>query len=155
MNQALEDLATRLSLDDPAHERLRLEFAYACVLRVKHFIEEPAVAECLFGLGQFLSGAVGRAQLDAWAAQAARLANRHPGSKSIDGTGHAAVSATYAVANAVAGRALQAAQYAAYAMVYGQGGYGAVADRESFEPEFRWQVEQLSSLAGMGRGTIA
>ncbi len=154
MNQALERLATKVSLSDPIHERLRLEFAYACALRVKHFIEEPMVADCLFGLGQFLSGAVGRAHLEALAAQAARLANRHPGSKSIDGTGHAAVSATYAVANALAGKALQAAEYAAYAMVYGQGGYGAVADRESFEPEFQWQVEHLSSLAGTDGGTV-
>jgi hypothetical protein len=40
------------------------------------------------------------------------------------------------VANALAGKAFQAADYAAYAMVYGQGGYGAVADRESFKSEF-------------------
>jgi hypothetical protein len=62
--------------------------------------------------------------------------------------GHAAVSATYAVAHALAGKALQAADYAAYAMVYGQGGYGAVADRESFGPEFRWHVDRPRSLAG-------
>ena len=31
---------------------------------------------------------------------------------------------------------------------YGQGGYGAVADRESFEPEFSWQATCLASLAG-------
>lgn len=153
MNPALERLATKLSLNDPANERLRLEFGYACVLRVKHFIEEPMVADCLFELGQFLAGAATRSRLAAFAAQAARLANQHPGSKSIDGAGHAAVSATYAVAHALAGKALQAAEYAAYAMVYGQGGYGAVADRESFEPEFQWQVEQLSSLAGQGGGT--
>ena len=60
--------------------------------------------------------------------------------------GHAAVSATYAVARAVAGKALQAVDYAAYAAVYGQGGYGAVADRESFEPEHAWQVDCLASL---------
>ena len=119
MNQALERLATKLSLNDPTNERLRLEFGYACVLRVKHFIEEPMVADCLFGLGQFLTGAVCRAHLEALATQAAHLANQHQGSKSIDGAGHAAVSATYAVANALAGKALQAAEYAAYAMVYG------------------------------------
>ena len=60
--------------------------------------------------------------------------------------GHAAVSASYAVANALAGKALQCAQYAAYAAVYGEGGYGAVADRASFEPELRWQVERLTAL---------
>ena len=153
MNQALERLAEELALNEPANERRRLEFGYSCALRVKHLIEEPTVADCLFGLGQFLTGSVGHAHLEALAIQASRQANQHQGSKSIDGAGHAAVSATYAVANALAGKALQAAEYAAYAMVYGQGGYGAVADRESFEPEFRWQVSRLSSLAGRSGGT--
>ena len=76
----------------------------------------------------------------------ANLANKHQGSESIDGCGHAAVSATYAIANALAGKACQAAEYAAYAVVYGRGGSGAVADRESFEPEFQWQVACLSSM---------
>lgn len=153
MNEALERLAKSVALDGPANDRMRLEFGYACALRVKHFIEEPAVADCLFVLGQFLSGAVDRSHLEVIATQASHLANQHQGSKSIDGAGHAAVSATYAVANALAGKALQAADYAAYAMVYGQGGYGAVADRGSFEPEFQWQVACLSSLVGNSGGT--
>ena len=147
MNQALEHLAEKLGLNEPAQELLRLRFGYACALRVSHFIEEQAVADCLSGLGRFLGGTIDRAHLEEQAAQAARLANRHQGSRSIDGAGHAAVSATYAVAHALAGKALQAAEYAAYAMVYGQGGYGAVTDRESFEPEYRWQLSRLSSLA--------
>ena len=150
MNEALERLARSVGLNEPRHERLRLEFGHACVLRVKHFIEEPAVADCVVGLEQFLGGALDRGGLEALAMQASGLANRHQGSKSIDGAGHAAVSATYAVANALAGKALQAADYAAYAIVYGEGGYGAVAERESFEPEFQWQVECLASLAGRG-----
>jgi len=153
VNQTLERLATELALNESANERLRLEFGYACVLRVKQFIEEPAVADCLFGLSQFLCGTIGRPHLEALATLASRLANQHQGSKSLDGAGHAAVSATYAVANALAGKALQAADYAAYAKVYGQGGYGAVAERESFEPEFQWQVEHLLSLAGKNGGT--
>jgi hypothetical protein len=56
------------------------------------------------------------------------------------------VSATYAVANAVQGKPLEAASYAAYAIVYAQGGSAAVADPESFEPEFQWQLSLLSSL---------
>lgn len=148
MNEALERLARNIGLNEPGHDRLRLEFGHACVLRVKHFIEEPAVVDCLSGLEQFLGGSLDRVGLDALAVQAAHLANQHQGSKSLDGAGHAAVSATYAVANALAGKALQAADYAAYAMVYGQGGYGAVADRESFEPELQWQVACLASLAG-------
>jgi len=100
----------------------------------------------LVDLGQYLSGASGRSSLEALATQATVLANKHQGSKSIDGCGHAAVSATYAVANALGGKARQAAEYAAYAVVYGQGGYGAVADRGSFASEFQWQVACLSSL---------
>ncbi|MDF2462738.1 MAG: hypothetical protein K0Q43_973 [Ramlibacter sp.] len=147
-SEALDRLAEQVQLDAPANERLRLEYGYACALRVKHFLEEPAVADCLSGLGQYLAGTLGRTQLDRLAEDAARLARQHQGSTSIDGSGHAAVSASYAVANALAGKARQAAEYAAYAAVYGQGGYGAVSDRESFEPEFQWQADCLASLAG-------
>ncbi|HVE53962.1 MAG TPA: hypothetical protein VNB23_11325 [Ramlibacter sp.] len=147
MNEALDLLARQVKLDDPAQERLRLAFGHACALRVRHLLEEPAAADCLSGLGDFLAGRIDRARFEALCAEAARLANRHPGSRSIDGCGHAAVSATYAVANALAGKARQAADYAAYATVYGQGGYAAVAERESFEPEFRWQVACLAGLA--------
>ena len=150
MNQALERLAGELRLDDPGNERLRLEFGYACAMRVKHLLEDPDVAECLLALGEFLRGSVDRSRLAADAQRANVLANQHQGSKSIDGCGHAAVSASYAVANALAGKALQAADYAAYAVVYGQGGHGAVADRESFGPEFQWQLACLASLAGRG-----
>jgi hypothetical protein len=150
VNESLDRLAKDVALDAPANDRLRLEFGYACALRVKHLLEEPAVAECLFGLGQYLGGSIDRAHLESLAVEAARLANQHQGSRSIDGCGHAAVSATYAVANALAGKARQAAEYAAYATVYGEGGYGAVAERESFAPEFTWQAECLASLSGHG-----
>ncbi|HEY3047113.1 MAG TPA: hypothetical protein VGJ72_06575 [Polaromonas sp.] len=147
MNYALDRLAKDLALADTGHERLRLEFGYACALRVKHLLEEPAVEQCLLGLGAYLAGSTDREYLRTLAAEAARLANHHQGSKSIDGCGHAAVSATYAVAKAVEGKALEAASYAAYAVVYAQGGYAAAADRGSFEPEFEWQVNSLTSLA--------
>lgn len=146
MNDALERIAREVSLASPSNDRLRLEFGYACAQRVKHLLEEPAVVECLQALEQHLQGTADHATFARFVAQAARLANQHQGSKSIDGCGHAAVSATYAVANALAGKALQAAEYAAYAAVYGQGGYGAVAERESFEPEFAWQANCLACL---------
>ena len=153
MNRALERLAQEVALAEPTNERLRLQFGHACASRASHFIEDPAVAACLDALRQYLAGRLSRPDLDQAAERAARLANQHQGSRSIDGAGHAAVSATYAVANAIAGKAVQAAEYAAYAVVYGQGGYGAVADRESFGPEFEWQVSHLLSLAGRpGRG---
>ena len=147
MNQALETFAAKIGLPDPANERLRLAFAYACANRVRHLLEEPAVEDCLAVLGRFLEGTADLAALEGARIAAARLANGHQGSKSIDGCGHAAVSATYAVANAVQGNALAAASYAAYAAVYAQGGYAAVAERVSFEPEFSWQLASLSALA--------
>ncbi|WP_326542515.1 hypothetical protein [Pseudorhodoferax sp.] len=147
MNDALDALAARIALDAPSHEGLRLAFGHACAARVEQFIEQPAVLACLHGLGAFLAGTLPPAEFAALAAQAMQLASQHQGSRSLDGTGHAAVSATYAVANALAGKAHQAADYAAYAAVYGQGGYGAVADPESFEPEFAWQLACFARLA--------
>jgi hypothetical protein len=150
MNYALDRLAEEVALADPGKERLRLEFGYACAMRVKHLLEVPEVEGCLLGLGEYLAGSSSRDCLSKLAGEAARLANHHRGSKSIDGCGHAAVSATYAVANAVEGKALEAASYAAYAVVYAQGGYAAVAERESFEPEFQWQLSTLVGLARQG-----
>lgn len=148
MNDALDALSQQLGLGLAcAHERLRLAFGHACACRVEQFIEQEDVSHCLHGLGAYLDGTIGQAELAALAAQATRLANQHQGSRSLDGSGHAAVSATYAVANALAGKARQAADYAAYAAVYGQGGYGAVADRQSFEPELAWQLGCLARLA--------
>jgi len=146
-NHALARLASNLGLEQPGNESLRWRFALACVSRVRHLLEDPAVDACLGMLGRYVDGSAERIALDAAAADAARLANRHPGSKSIDGCGHAAVSASYAVAKALQGRALEAASYAAYAAVYAQGGAAAVADLDSFQPEFDWQVAQLSALA--------
>jgi hypothetical protein len=152
VNDALDRVAKEVSLDSPGNERLRLEFGYACACRVEQFLEQAAVLECLRGLGAFLSGSISQAELAALVTEADRLANHHQGSRSLDGSGHAAVSASYAVAKALAGKALQAADYAAYAAVYGQGGYGAVADRQSFESEFSWQSSCLASLAGYSLG---
>lgn len=149
MNKALDQLSAAVALDAASSERLRLEFGQACAERVRHLLEDTVVGKCLDALGAFLAGTLERAELEAWAEVASKHANQHQGSKSIDGCGHAAVSAAYAVANAVAGRARQAADYAAYAIVYAEGGYGAVADPESFAIEHRWQVAKLASLAGL------
>jgi hypothetical protein len=147
MNQELDRLAREIGLEDPGNERLRLLFGHACVSRAVHLLESDAVRDGLAVLGEYLEGRVDREKLEVAARLVQRLAREHPGSKSLDGCGHAAVSATYAVAKALAGSALQAAEYAAYAVVYGQGGYGAVADRASFEPEFAWQALRLRDLA--------
>jgi hypothetical protein len=154
MNQALAQLAAELGLSEPGNHSVRLAFGLACVSRVQHLLEDPRAADCLSVLGAFVAGNVDANALTAAAQDIAQIANHHRGSNSIDGSAHAAVSATYAVANALAGRALEAASYAAYAAVYAYGGY-AVNDPASFETEFAWQVEQLRELAvaaGLARG---
>ena len=150
MNEALEQLAAEVGLQQAGNERLRLAFGYACAERVRHLLEDPEVIECLRILGETLRGSVDEEDLRRSRQEADRLANHHQGSKSIDGCGHAAVSASYAVANAINGRALQAASYAAYATVYAEGGSGAVAQREAFDPVFKWQVQVLRCLATCG-----
>ncbi len=147
MNHALNSLASELDLAAEAGEHLRLQFTQACVDRIAHLLEDPDVIRCAQGLRRYLDGQIDRQELDRLAREAASLANHHQGSRSLDGCGHAAVSATYATAHGLAGRALQASDYAAYAMVYGEGGHGAVTDRESFEPEYQWQARCLASLA--------
>jgi hypothetical protein len=146
MNLALSQLADEIGLDDPRHDALRHAFAYACVERVRHLLEDPRAIACLDVLDDYVQGRADAAQLAAAAQEAAGVARSHRGSNSLDGSAHAAVSATHAVARAVAGRALEAASYAAYASVYAYGGY-AVKDPATFEPEYEWQVRQLRRLA--------
>jgi hypothetical protein len=118
MNEELERLAREISLGDECHEALRLAFGLACVERVRHLLEDAQAVECLDILRAHVSGNASRGELAQARERIERVANSHRGSQSIDGTSHAAVSATYAVANALAGKALQAASYAAYATVY-------------------------------------
>jgi hypothetical protein len=147
MNAELDRVASELNLATPESRELALTFGLACAKRVEHLLEEPEVLECLQVLEQYVSGSVSTVPLAKAAETAARLANRHRGSQSIDGCGHAAVSATYGVSKALAGRAVEAAKYCAYAAVYAAGGYAAVAEREAFEPEFTWQLQRLKALA--------
>jgi hypothetical protein len=151
MNRELSDAARAIGLAEPARELLRLAFGLACVTRVEHLLEEPRAIACVATLRRFVAGEIDRAALDEATQEIAAIANSHRGSNSIDGSAHAAVSATYAAANALAGRALEAASYAAYAAVYAYGGY-AVRDPSSFEPEFEWQVQTLRSLAKAAAG---
>ena len=145
MNFELQKLAAAHSLADESHLRLRLAFGLACANRVRHLLEQPRAVELLDVLQAVVDGRADDTALQAAAAEAAHLANHHRGSKSIDGTGHSAVSATYAVAAALAGKAQDAAEYAAYSTVYGYGGY-AVNDPDSFAPEYAWQVSAFESL---------
>jgi pimeloyl-ACP methyl ester carboxylesterase len=147
MTDALSSMLKDCEARSSRPEELKLAFAHECVERVRHLLEDEAVVRCLDTLGAYLQGKADRAALDRAAAEASVLAHRHQGSRSLDGVGHAAVSASYAVANALAGQAVQAADYAAYAIVYGEGGYGAVSDPESFVPEKSWQRARLEALA--------
>ena len=119
MNDTLDRLARELRLDDAAHERLRLVFGHDCVERVRHLLEDQHAVDALDGLAAYLDGRLDRARFDGLAEEAARLA----------------------------GRAREAADYAAYATVYAQGGSAAVVERESFATEFAWQAEHLATLA--------
>jgi hypothetical protein len=150
MNTELRSLAASLGISAPEARPLALAFGLLCARRVEHLLEEPGILVCLQALADFVAGASSDEALAQAAAEAARLAGGHRGSRSIDGCGHAAVSATYGVSKAIAGKALEAAEYCAYAAVYASGGYAAVADREAFEPEFEWQVSALRELARNG-----
>lgn len=151
MNHGLSQLAGQCGLGEPQNEPLRLTFGLACAVRVRHLLEDERALRCLSVLEAFVGGTLGRPELEAAKQEIAGIANGHRGSASIDGSAHAAVSATYAVANALAGRALDAAGYAAYAVVYAYGGY-AVADPSAFEGEFAWQVDKLRELAARQAG---
>lgn len=151
MNDPLETLAAALHLAAPERSRLRLAFGLSCVRRVVHLLEDPRAIAAVETLQAFVEGRCAPAALEAARSEVEAVARSHPGSRSLDGAAHAAVSATNAVANALAGRALEAASYAAYATVYAYSG-SAVMDPTAFEPEFRWQVKELQRLSGPGAG---
>ncbi len=136
MNEALG----RLVRADGVSDAVRWRFAATLVARIRHLLEQDAVRACAQVLDDFVAGRVERAALEAAASEAAILATAHHGSVSIDGTAHAAVSATHAVARARAGKVLEAADYAAYAMVYSYS-CSAVTDPSAYADEYRWQVE--------------
>lgn len=141
MNDALARLARAAPDDDMQCWR----FGAALVERVRHLLEHDAVRDCARVLEDFVAGRVDRAALECAAADVAGLASAHRGSVSIDGTAHAAVSASHAVAKALAGRPLEAADYAAYAMVYSYS-CAAVTDPSAYADEHRWQVETWQGL---------
>jgi len=152
MNSELALLAEQIGIAAPESKELALKFSLACAKRVEHLLEEPDVIECLKALERYVDGIVSPQTLLKASEAAELLANRHRGSKSIDGCGHAAVSASYGISKALAGKALEAAAYCAYASVYAAGGYAAVADRDAFEPEFSWQLQCLRSMVS-AKGT--
>ncbi len=145
MNPELNTLFADQDLAAAGRRPLRYAFAHACAERVRHRLEDSRAIALLDVLKGYVEGRVDDTTLAQAADEGAALANRHRGSPSIDGSQHSAVSATYAVAKALAGKALEAADYAAYSTVYGYGGY-AVNDLDAFAPEHAWQVAALKAL---------
>ncbi len=124
---------------------LRIKFGIACIERVEHLLTDDDVIALLAIGKKFLDGECGLTVLDHAAASAAQAARSHAGSNSLDGTGNAAVSTSYGVAAALAGRALQAAEYAAYASVYSYSSH-AVTDLANYRDEHDWQIRKLTEL---------
>jgi hypothetical protein len=146
LNQELDTLAASVRLLDDGQEPLRLAFGLACAQRVVHLLEDARAVAAVGALQAWVEGRCDEATFRAARDDVEAVARSHPGSRSIDGAAHAAVSATNAVARALAGRALEAASYSAYAKVYAYSG-SAVMDPSAFEGEFRWQVQELARLA--------
>lgn len=146
MHPELRKIAAELeSVGNP--QSLGLRFGLACVEEVAANLESDEVIAVLERFRACLAGSGPHPQteLEDLAATMAALAASHPGSRSIDGTRHAAVSATYALAKAVSGQAIEAAAYAAYSCVYGYGGY-AVSDPEAFSEVHARQMDRLRAL---------
>lgn len=128
-------------------QMLAWRFGLACVEEVADNLESDEVIAVLerFRLCVANNAADSQPELQELSSLMAKLSASHPGSKSLDGTRHAAVSATYALAKAVNGRAVEAAAYAAYSQIYAYGGY-AVTDPECFSQVHRIQLKILLSL---------
>ena len=126
-------------------ERTRFEFCFACASRINHLLELDEALSAYQDFKSYLEGQVSQADFENLQATIFSIANKHQGSKSLDGTKHSAVSATYALANAINGNAVAAAEYAAYSKTYGYGGY-AVSDLDSYQEEYSAQVAIFKDL---------
>ena len=141
MHPDLQKISQRLNVGDIEQS---LRFSLACIEDVAHNFEDDAVIAAFHRFKDCVMhfSPERLEELKQLATQMNALAGSHPGSKSIDGTRHAAVSATYALAKAVNHKPIEAAAYAAYSFVYGYGGY-AVTDPESFAEVHQRQMGYL------------
>lgn len=126
-------------------ERMRFEFCFACASRINHLLELDEALSAYEDFKSYLEGRLNPGEFESLQKSILSIANKHQGSQSIDGTKHSAVSATYALANAMNGNAVATAEYAAYSKTYGYGGY-AVNDLESYQEEYSEQVNILKRL---------
>ena len=145
MNSELRALVDKVGLMTPEMERMRFEFCYACACSISHLLELDEAISAFQDFKSYLEGKVTQVEFEDLQKSIFNIANKHQGSKSLDGTKHSAVSATYALANAMNGNAVAAAEYAAYSKTYGYGGY-AVGDLESYQEEYTEQVKILKKL---------
>ena len=146
MHPDLKKLADGLN-EAPADLELSLRFSLKCIEDVANNLEDASVIEALakFKACVMRFDTDRDKELTQLASLMNQLAGSHPGSQSIDGTRHAAVSATYALAKAVNNKPIEAAAYAAYSYVYGYGGY-AVTDPDSFAEVHQRQMQYLRAI---------
>ena len=145
MNEELLRLARSLGLDR-AEQPLGRAFGVACAARVRHLLVDERAVAALDTAVHYVAGEATEADFRAAAASAREVAQSHPGSGMIDGSGNAAVSATTGLDRALNGSALDAAGYCAYAAVYAYSS-SSVTDPRAYEQEHRWQVETLRRLS--------
>lgn len=145
MNSELRALVDKVELNTPSMERTRFEFCFACASRINHLLELDEALAAYQDFKSYLEDTLSHVEFEALQKSIFSIANKHQGSKSLDGTKHSAVSATYALANAINGNAVAAAEYAAYSKTYGYGGY-AVSDLDSYQEEYSAQVAILKDL---------
>jgi len=96
MNTELRNLADVLRIDAPEHRGIALAFGKECVARVAHLFELAEAHELYSQFADAVRAGAQAPALEPLAVRAAMLARSHPGSASIDGSGHSAVTATHA-----------------------------------------------------------
>jgi hypothetical protein len=147
----LMKLAEEIDFDSADQFKLRISFGVACMERVEHLLTDSSMIEMLAIGKAFVSGKSNERELEEAVVKASEVARSHPGSSSLDGAGSAAVSTSHGVAAALAGRALVAAEYAAYASVYSYASH-AVTDLTAYEDDHAWQISKLQELAKYNEG---
>lgn len=145
MNSELRALVDAVELNAPKMEKTRFDFCFACAESISHLLELDEALAAYQDFKSYLSGELPDIEFENLKKSIFKIANSHQGSKSLDGTKHSAVSATYALANAINGNAVAAAEYAAYSKTYGYGGYAA-SEPDSYQTEYSAQVAILREL---------
>jgi len=145
MNSQLRVLVKESGLNEPTLDQVRFDFCFACITRICHLLEADESIKAYSEFELYMNKLMSKPNFERLQKSILNIANQHPGSQSLDGARHSAVSATYALANAINGNAIATAEYAAYSKVYGYEGY-AVNDLENYQDEYFIQVKILRDL---------